>query len=246
METERFDALARRLADPRSRRGVIGRVAAIALGAAGVAAATDDAAARPAICRPGGRYCTHGKQCCSRSCRTGKRVPIASRNLCACESPLTLCGKACRDLDNDPSHCGACGAAIDRDTHLCCEGEPVAIGNDNCGACGNACEPGVDCIDNRCGLPPVSTCEVVDPWYYCWVTTEGVLYESQCYSTQMDPVTTSEYPCQSTDDCYRDVPACQTASAPWECICAKHNDGADVSPICYYLIDQVDVSACVE
>jgi len=245
MGTERFDAWARRLAARRSRRRVIGRFGAIALGTIGFAAAADDTMARPAICRPGGRYCTRGQQCCSTRCRTGKRVPIASRNICECEAPLTLCGRTCRDLDADPNHCGGCGAKIDRDTHLCCDGAPVAIGNDNCGACGNACEPGVDCIDNRCGLPPVTSCEVVDPWYYCWVTTEGLLYESTCYQSQFVPPTTDQlYPCESSADCYRDIPDCQTAAAPWECICAKHMDGEDVSPVCYYLVDHHEGGIC--
>jgi hypothetical protein len=238
MDNERFDALSRRIAAGGTRRRALGTIGALALGAAGLGTGLDDVAARPAICRPGGRYCTHGKQCCSTRCRTGKRVPIASRNICECAAPTTLCGRACRDLASDPNNCGACGDRIDPTTHLCCEGEPTPIGNDNCGACGNACPDGVDCIDNMCGLPPATTCETIDPYYYCFVTVEGRVSNTTCYKSQFDPNSPQGYPCDTDADCYQVVPACQSAPDPYQCACMKVMDGDDLTySQCYFFVD---------
>ena len=35
----------------------------------------------------------------------------AGRRECLCRPGLTACGRSCRDLGKDPSHCGACGAS---------------------------------------------------------------------------------------------------------------------------------------
>ena len=131
-----------------SRRRTLAGLAAALVGGA---IAVDGADARPALCRPAGRYCTSNKQCCNRKCRTGRRVPIASRNICDCDAPYGMCGKMCRDLSSDPNHCGACGNQIDRDTHRCCDGVGTPIDVDNCAACGDVCGPDdVCCFEGGC------------------------------------------------------------------------------------------------
>ena len=149
MDERRFDAISRVIGRQSSRRGALKAALATALGG-GVAALGDDAMARPAMCRPAGRYCTHNKQCCNKRCRTGKRVPIASRNICDCDAPFGMCGKMCRDLSSDVHHCGACGNQIDRETELCCDGVPTAIDEENCHACGNVCGPDDVCCEDGC------------------------------------------------------------------------------------------------
>ena len=139
MEGPRFDAMARLLARATTRRSAV--TAAVAAAFGGAVLATDGADARPALCRAAGRYCTHNKQCCNNRCRTGKRVPIASRNICDCDAPFAMCGKMCRDLSSDPNHCGGCGIKIDPETEICCDGVPTPIDEDNCGTCGEVCGP---------------------------------------------------------------------------------------------------------
>ena len=141
--------MSRLLAAGGSRREAVKAALAVALGGATVA--VDPAGARSALCRPAGRYCTSNRQCCNRKCRTGKRVPIASRNICDCDAPFGMCGKMCRDLSSDVHHCGTCGNRIDRETHRCCDGVATAIDADNCAACGDVCGPDDTCCGTAGG-----------------------------------------------------------------------------------------------
>jgi hypothetical protein len=150
MDDKRFDAFSRVLGASGNRRGALKAAMAALVGGAGLAALAGDAEARPRICRDGGLYCTRGSQCCSGTCHIGKRVPKAKRNTCACSAGLTLCGKKCRDLNTDPNNCGACGARIDRETELCCDGVPTPIDSDNCQACGNVCGAAETCCGDGC------------------------------------------------------------------------------------------------
>ena len=159
MDDRRFDALSRALGATRNRRGLLKATMAALVGSAGVAAVAGDAAARPRICREGGQYCTRNSQCCDNVCRTGKRVPKAVRNTCACAAGLTLCGKKCRDLTTDPVHCGGCNQPVDRETEICCNGEPTPNDEANCGTCGNVCGGEETCVDGVCEAPePAAAC----------------------------------------------------------------------------------------
>ncbi len=154
MDSRRFDSLSRVLAGSGTRRGALKALVVGAFG--GAALAVDEAAARPALCRPAGRYCTNNKQCCNKRCRIGKRVPMASRNICDCDAPYGMCGKMCRDFSSDPNNCGGCGIQIDPETELCCDGAPTPIDEDNCHACGEVCGPDDVCCEDGCK----PTCEV--------------------------------------------------------------------------------------
>jgi hypothetical protein len=159
MESNRFDGLSRLLAGTGSRRGALKAAFAVAIGSTTLAGLTDEASARPRVCRDGGLYCTRSTQCCSNLCRTGKRVPKALRNTCACVDGLTQCGKKCRNLASDPAHCGACNQSVDREIEICCNGVATLVDEANCGACGNVCGGDETCIDRECVAPePEAAC----------------------------------------------------------------------------------------
>ncbi|MFW5967155.1 MAG: MXAN_6577-like cysteine-rich protein, partial [Persicimonas sp.] len=79
---------------------------------------------------------------------------------------LEECDGQCRDLDNDPEHCGACGETCDEGqvcaagecTSSCgdqlseCDGACRDLENDprNCGACGEACDDDQVCRAGEC------------------------------------------------------------------------------------------------
>ena len=198
MEGPRFDAMARLLARATTRRSAI--TAAVAAAFGGAALVTDGADARPALCRAAGRYCTHNKQCCNNRCRTGKRVPIASRNICDCDAPFAMCGKMCRDLSSDPNHCGGCGIKIDPETEICCDGVPTPIDEENCHACGEVCGSDDVCCGPEIGCaascePEVQNCDGSTAML-CMVTTAGEKIEltHTCFA----PIPT---PCSDDSEC---------------------------------------------
>ena len=114
MDANRFDALSRLVAVATTRRRLVATAAAALLG--DTLANAVDAAARPAICRPGGRYCTRNHQCCNNQCRTGKRFPHRTRNVCECTSPDGWCNSECTNLGIDRRNAGSC-------RHVCLPGE---------------------------------------------------------------------------------------------------------------------------
>ena len=239
MDGRRFDTISRLLAGAGTRRGAL--KAALGLMAGGSALAAGEVAARPALCRPAGRYCTHNKQCCGNRCRTGKRVPIASRNICDCDAPFGMCGKMCRDLSSDPNHCGACGNQIDRETELCCDGVPTAIDEENCHACGNVCGPDDVCCgpeigcaascepdggsDGTCPADQSCTATINDVGGRCWVDLEDNVYQGCYIQTSSQPSVAS---CTSNADCATSYAECGQNGVECYCSCAGHsgNPGA--------------------
>jgi hypothetical protein len=110
---------------------------------------------------------TSGARCVRSS--AGALVDGGARGLfCQTDCPAgqQLCGAVCRDLANDPSHCGACGRACPGGqgcrasvcTTTCSAGQTVCSGtcrdlttdNTNCGACGNVCPGGQACVAGVC------------------------------------------------------------------------------------------------
>ena len=105
---------------------------------------------------------------------------------CMCPPGQTFCPnrRSCVDLRVDPDNCGACGTVCflhgpaDHAAGVCnygsctlqcaqgwgnCNGDQrdgceVNLNSDprNCGACGNACEPGQPCVGGRCAIEPCS------------------------------------------------------------------------------------------
>ena len=151
MDGNRFDALSRAMAVAGSRRRVIRALAGIAAGGAVASLEVDQAGARPALCRPGGRYCTWNHQCCNNICRIGKRYPWRTRNVCECTAPDGWCGNVCTKLGTDKRNCGSCG-------HKCLPGEVCHDGQcwrqlgqtcDRDNIHDHECEPDLTCEHNR-------------------------------------------------------------------------------------------------
>jgi hypothetical protein len=137
MDGSRFDAIARAVAMPGSRRRLLGSLAAGALGLVGLGKA--DAAAG---CRMPGDLCRENANCCSNLCgkdATGRRV-------CQCQSP-TDCPAP------DQCHTATCVKGV-------C-GTTVRLGQ----ACndGDACTTGETCQANgRCGGGNPVVCTALD------------------------------------------------------------------------------------
>ncbi len=82
----------------------------------------------------------------------------------ACTPELTSCGQACVNLQNDPTHCGACGSACTpgqscQNGACTCQGGLTQCGSScvnlqsdgmNCGQCGTACTGGQACSVGAC------------------------------------------------------------------------------------------------
>ncbi len=151
MDPTRFDALARSLAAPQTRRSLLGSLAALGAGlAVGARAAS------------------------AQSCPPGQTAN--KKGVCACPGGTDACNDGCFALKRDPANCGRCGNAC-LPGEVCQKGEcrcprgaacgcPAgevpcngsctsadAFRSDagNCGACGNACGTGGDdCRVARC------------------------------------------------------------------------------------------------
>jgi hypothetical protein len=132
MDRDRFDRLARSLAQERSRRSLL-------RGLTGAAIFAAPRAARAAgTCTPPGprNFCNADSECCSTAlCRNGA---------CVCPAGTRPCGSTCAPADRD---CG-CPVAGQRR----CNGACIDAQRDrqNCGSCGNVCQPGKTCSLGKC------------------------------------------------------------------------------------------------
>lgn len=124
-----FEGLTRTLAVPRSRRGILGGIAAgsvVALIPAVAQAGTDPAT--PGVCKKSGETscCVNTSNdagncgACGNACPPGQ---VCTSGVCGCPPGLTQCGSLCISVGSD---------------------------NLNCGSCGNVCPPGSACMGGRC------------------------------------------------------------------------------------------------
>lgn len=112
MDQRRFDAVARSLAAPRTRRGLLGSLAALVVGVR--AGAAQDG------CPPGQTKNKKGQ--------------------CNCPAGTTPCPDGCYNTKNNPSNCGACGNAC-LPGQICQKGEcrcPGGAKPDRVNGCGAA------------------------------------------------------------------------------------------------------------
>jgi hypothetical protein len=143
VDESRFDSLVTVLGT--SRRGTLKTLLG---GAFGVLVASRGEVDVAAGCKKVGKKCNKSKDCCDGAkCKGGKK------GKCRCKSGQSECDgeKACRDLNTDINHCGACGNACLPD-EPCCDGDCSNLQEDptNCGACGNACPEDENCCDGAC------------------------------------------------------------------------------------------------
>jgi len=110
------------------------------------------AAAKPQIrrevCRPFGTGCTRGSQCCSGWCETRRSLPRSVRNRCGCPEGTLACNGVCID-DDDPENCGSCGNSCDP-MEFCSSGSCVCGWSAVC-APGETCCAGeaTSCVDTQ-------------------------------------------------------------------------------------------------
>jgi hypothetical protein len=146
VDGNRFDALARALAAPGTRRRLLAGLAAAALGPVG------RRGAEAVACRMPGELCREHADCCSKLCATG----ADGRLVCQCPAPTVACGRSCADpaiaFQSDPKNCGGCGTRCPRtrcQVATCTQGscglapDPAAVGL-RCDD-GNPCTTGDAC-----------------------------------------------------------------------------------------------------
>jgi Stigma-specific protein, Stig1 len=157
VDGQRFDDLARSLANGISRRGLLKVIAGAAASAVfvrwptGRAAGQDSGVSCPLRL---GQSCTDASGCGGDACPT-----------------YDCCGGVCVDLATDPANCGTCGTTCDTGNcveNTCCPAGAILCGDacvdptadtNNCGGCGVVCPPGQPCLAGVCGCaPPAVAC----------------------------------------------------------------------------------------
>lgn len=104
MDSDRFDAVSRRIGAQSTRRGVIGAAIAMLLGGVGTALVRNDAAAL--TCRADRQLCSRSNQCCSGFCEPPSADRLV-RNRCACGEGTIACNGECVAPGTD-AHCLGC------------------------------------------------------------------------------------------------------------------------------------------
>jgi hypothetical protein len=152
LDATRFDALTRALAAPRSRRHLLGGLAAGALGLAGFRSAD----AR--TCSAGGTICREHANCCSSNCLPKDRT---GRRRCAeCGSPAQCPSDTCT---TPTCSGGACGTTPANESGAC---------TDSGGAAGT-CQSGT-CVATPPCEPPGGPCTISNFDKVCCPNADGV------------------------------------------------------------------------
>ena len=201
MDAEGFDRLTRSLVSA-SRRGMLRMLAGLATGALG-----PGLAAAQSTCKPVGRSCTSGSQCCSGLCpagscvckRLGQRC-VASRNCCADATGGQTCqgGKCCRK----PGF--GCTGNTECCSGLCCNGFCCAA-NQVCEAgAGGADECACDVVAgyDPCGLQCCSVQQMCrNNTTCCTLNSKACSRHAQCCSGICRDGRCKPQTCQFHGDC---------------------------------------------
>ena len=106
MDQDRFDDLTRALASTTSRRTVLKTLAGSAAGGLLALLGVHEAAADD-TCKPTGKKCRKGAQCCSGNCEAGVCAPACTPSGLQqlCSSPEECCSGFCEPILDFPPRC---------------------------------------------------------------------------------------------------------------------------------------------
>jgi hypothetical protein len=167
MDPRRFDSLAKSLAAPRSRRGVLGSIAALAaglIGARSAGAEVSQAFCGNSTCAGNAGICKPGCVCCTYSNGNSRCMPPSRcTGTIECPNAADLCGGVCCPTNQFcvADACVAClpnGTGCDSDTE-CCSGvcdvyagqcAPCPGAADPCGVAETCCTVGQYCNGETC------------------------------------------------------------------------------------------------
>jgi hypothetical protein len=146
LDPDRFDALARTLAAPRTRRRALLGGAGGALALLGLAG--PDRAAADTLCKPLGKKCNHDAQCCAGHCPGGVCAACARDADCDDHDPCTTdacVGGTCVSTPKTCDDGNACTLdACDPATGQCLYAEKTCDDGNPC--TDNACDPSTGCL----------------------------------------------------------------------------------------------------
>jgi hypothetical protein len=185
MDSARFDRLVQALGRGRSRRGVLGVLAAFVVAPAAVAAPQTEsclalgkpcsaAETKQALRGQGkGRHRGHHRPSCSTCCSRKSSVGTDGKARCTCKgegekcaNPAQCCGGQCRS-----GRCTGCPGET-----VFCDGSCVNLqtSNQHCGSCEHACTLPETCggggDSGQCGCTPTTTCP---PGLDCGTISDG-------------------------------------------------------------------------
>ena len=207
MDPRTFDSFARSLAEPKTRRGLLGGIVAIAVGVRaagqpGPASAQEECPLGQTRNRKDECRCPAGTDACPDGCYNLRRDPdhcgscdqscgdagICVKGECRCAPDADICPSGCTDVGSDPNNCGSC-------ENVCEPLDPcsVALCIDWVCRSESTCAPGTFCgfggVSNQCG-PATDECpgpgdgssfqiSCRNSVYSC--TAEGTVLNSQCF-----------------------------------------------------------------
>lgn len=190
MDPTRFDALARKLVSPETRRGILTLLVG---GGISVLEVTDAAARKSGACQPACATCqTCEKGKCKKKngrkrCKKGRCQPagngttcatgggLCQNGVCTCPSGTTLCDDVCVNTAIDARNCGSCGTRCQLNgscsAGICgCNNGTCMIAGATCCPAGSSfvcqCPPGIFTDPTTCnGIPscPAGTTACVGP-----------------------------------------------------------------------------------
>ena len=167
MDPRRFDSLARSVATPRTRRGILGGIAALAAGLAGARSAgaeVSQAFCGNVKCAGNAGVCKAGCVCCTWSNGNSRCMPPSKcSGTIECPNAADLCGGVCCTADQfcEANSCVAClSNGVDCASDFeCCSGTcdiytgvcaPCPNAADPCGVAGTCCTDGQFCNGESC------------------------------------------------------------------------------------------------
>jgi hypothetical protein len=220
MDGGRFDDLARRLARPASRRGVLGLLGAGLVAVVAPQSSRDAEAAT--VCRSLGVVCAKSGDCCSGSCGPKNR---SGRRLCQCDDPGDC------PIPMNQCQTAVCQAGV-------CSTLPVScVPLDDCHLAG-ACDSATGVCTNP-AKPDGAACENPDA-----CLAGGTCQSGSCVGGT--PLAQASEPCAVASDCCGDLTCVANDVLQNPLVCCPEGRIACLSECCQSAGAACDVNGCCE